>query len=147
MVALNEENEESASEGEEAPLPEIPIPEDYQQGHPEDNEPQQEENLEDPEPEPQEDPPEGAVQQDHPPEGERNDLLEGEPDLEDWAEWLKDDWYGDIIYYKLMGEIRNADTPSESRNIRRRALKFVLVNREPNALCYREKSGQLAQCC
>jgi transposase InsO family protein len=69
------------------------------------------------------------------------DLLGG------WEEWLREPWYGDIVYYLFTGEIRGADTQLERRNLRRRALRFILVHQERRRLCYREKSGQLAQCC
>ena len=71
-----------------------------------------------------------------------------------WAQWLGDDWYGDIVYYLLRGKlrpgIRNINTRKRLRWIKLEAAKYVLIDNDENAqapkLGYRESDGSLAQC-
>jgi len=45
-----------------------------------------------------------------------------ENELDEWAEWLKEDWYGRVIFYKITGTIEGipgTSTPTRSRNVRR----------------------------
>jgi len=78
--------------------------------------------------------------------------------LEGWQEWLDEDWYAPIVYYKLTGSLHGmlgADsTLSKSRNVqrvlRRSAQDFLLIlatsTIPKNQLLYRERNGELSTC-
>ena len=68
-----------------------------------------------------------------------------------WKQWLDDEWYGDIVEYKLTGRI--AGEPKHGRGTRRAKLqagrytmKEGLEGRRGAELMYREVSGELARC-
>ena len=51
---------------------------------------------------------------------------------------VKDEWYGDLVYSKLTGHVRNPEDLLEVKSLKRQALQFVLVDLEPRKLCYWE---------
>lgn len=68
----------------------------------------------------------------------------------EWAEFLKDEWYGEVVWYKIHGEVRNAP---ESRNLRRErkirkdASQYVMVSQgNIRRLGKREPDGSLSEC-
>jgi len=75
--------------------------------------------------------------------------------LEGWQEWLKQDWYARVIYYKLMGSLDGIPGANSamgtSRNVRRvlrrSAQDFLLVLATiaiaKNQLLYCDRNGQL----
>lgn len=81
---------------------------------------------------------------------------------EDWGGWLKDNWYGDIIWYKLSSQLlAKGWSDKEMRRIKRNAVKYVLLiggrkqggamtveerQKCSSGLLYREVTGELARC-
>jgi len=91
-------------------------------------------------------------------DSQKETQLKGDQRLEGWDEWLKEDWYAPIIYYKLTGSLDGllgADRKiGNSRNVRRvlrrSSRNFLLVLATPlicgNRLLYREQNGELSVC-
>lgn len=67
-------------------------------------------------------------------------------EIEDgWEAWAQNDWYGDVVKYKLTGTVKGLDS-KEARQVRRKAVKYVLVDWQEKDLLYREITGDLAKC-
>jgi len=88
-------------------------------------------------------------------EGER--LKQIRSGLEGWKEWLAEDWYPPIVYYKLTGSLCGLESTvewSRSRNVRRVLRRssgnFQLVLTSEftgkSQLLYRERNGDLSVC-
>lgn len=73
-------------------------------------------------------------------------------DEDRWAKWLKDDYFGPIIRYKLTGTLPGMNDPTTySRNVLRKvakqACRFTLVDLpEYAAISFVERNGALARC-
>jgi len=86
-------------------------------------------------------------------------LRRGEITMEGWERWLRDDWYGGIVHYKLLGSLErfvgsDGETPDRNRRrqIQRTARRYLLlVGTGPfpgagNKLIYIERSGEHSLC-
>lgn len=62
-----------------------------------------------------------------------------------WKEWELDDWYGDVVEYKLTGMLSREPWKS-NKNIKLKAARFVMMEGATATLLYRENSGELAKC-
>lgn len=82
-------------------------------------------------------------------ETEAKDLTEESADTmhPGFQKFIGSEWYADILAWKLNGTLPEGRTSrDESRMIKRRAVKFVVVRTNPPSLGYFERDGRLATC-
>lgn len=64
-----------------------------------------------------------------------------------WKKWIDDDFYKDVVTYKLTGRVTtDPDQPSRKIHIQQQALRYVVIDEPEKLLCYRERSGELSAC-
>ena len=74
-----------------------------------------------------------------------------------WAEWLDDPWYSEVVEYKLLGfQDQGLMKKAFKKIISKRAKNFLLIDNEgiqsadgkrmPNELAFIERSGKLSRC-
>jgi hypothetical protein len=71
----------------------------------------------------------------------------------EWQLWMNEDWYRDVVYFKLHGEVPHNYTGQYRKAVTKRvaqnARRFKLVGPsefEPASLAYIERDGSLARC-
>ena len=63
-----------------------------------------------------------------------------------WAKWLGDSWYGEIVHYLLFHSVQG--TSQRIRKVRHEAKKYILLDAPDSLpqLAYQEPSGELSAC-
>lgn len=65
-----------------------------------------------------------------------------------WADWVSDPWYGNYVYYKIVGNVQGGANDNAARRTKSGAVKYVLVEDGGSAkfLGYWERDGRPARC-
>ena len=62
-----------------------------------------------------------------------------------WEKWIQDQWYGDVVRYKLRGTTVGL-SDKDAWYVKRISSRYVLVDGQDQDLLYREMTGELAKC-